>query len=343
MENWKPLGALDEFKYLANSLGDASWRAPAREPPNDLPPPTETEPMVSPSNDSGKSASNIPEGQPKEETTTSRELPELSQPQSGPSHSRKTILIPTAIAAALLITGALIFIKGGEVVEERSPQAPPLALDTPAPQKTPPLPKQSPQKETPPAPELPVTQAPPPTPLPQQTNAAPPGRETKATPAPQKERDNKKIGTLQKANPLPPRVQKKRPVQGDDLLTDLFGDTRKQESKMALQQPEAIQSAHLPEGLTAESVLDVISNNSLSIKLCLDQAMRKGEKPKGRLDIKVTIAPTGAVQDVAITTPRFNHSTMARCTKKRIRQWRFPPFEGDPIPVEFPYVLSAGF
>ncbi len=353
MDNWTPLGMLDEFKYLANSLGDASWRDTPRETPDYLPSPSEAQRMVSASSTVETPDAKAADALTEEVTAPSEESPELSPPPGAPTDSKRALpgRASLGIATVLLMAGGFIFISTRDVAEAPppppTPKETPLTLKAPTPEEAPAAPE-TPAPELPPqAPETPATEVAP-TPPKQTPKAiaappAPPDQGSKEAPAAQKERDVKKIGTLQKTNPLPPRVKGKRPSGDEDLFADLFGDTRKQESKMTLQKPKAIQSAHLPDGLTAESVLDVISNNSLSIKLCLDQAMRKGEKPKGRLDIKVTIAPTGAVQDVAITTPRFNHSTMARCTKKRIKLWRFPPFEGDPLPVEFPYVLSAGF
>ena len=129
----------------------------------------------------------------------------------------------------------------------------------------------------------------------------------------------------------------------EEKASELFNDDRKREQKMTLEKPRELRTPNLPDGLTTEALLKVISSNSVSIKLCLDQALRKGEKPKGRLNIRVLIKPTGMVDKVDIEAPKMKSPTMIKCARKRIQLWRFPRFAGEPVPVEFPYLLSTGY
>ena len=77
------------------------------------------------------------------------------------------------------------------------------------------------------------------------------------------------------------------------------------------------------------------------MKLCLVDAMRKGESPKGKMDVEMTIAANGTVVKVGIGSRGFDDSPMAECTMRRVKNWRFPKFNGKPVLVSFPVVLSG--
>ena len=44
----------------------------------------------------------------------------------------------------------------------------------------------------------------------------------------------------------------------------------------------------------------------------------------------------------AINTDKYKSSSMGQCTVKRVQTWKFPRFNGDPVTVVFPYVLTLG-
>jgi predicted Zn finger-like uncharacterized protein len=127
------------------------------------------------------------------------------------------------------------------------------------------------------------------------------------------------------------------------LAADIFSDDRKKETGIKLVQPSDIQTPNLPEGLSQEAIYKVINDNARSMKLCLEEAFKKGEKPTGKMEVQLTIAPVGSVADAQIVTPQFRASTIASCTIRRVKGWKFPRWNGEPVTVVFPYVLSAGF
>lgn len=126
------------------------------------------------------------------------------------------------------------------------------------------------------------------------------------------------------------------------LAASVFADTRKQEAKVALKAPEAIQTPNLPQGLTQEAIIEVIERNYGSMRLCIAESLKKGEKLSGRMDVELTIVATGAVTDVLLPAVRFRNTAMGNCTQRTMKRWRFPRFNGEPVPVAFPFVLSAG-
>lgn len=127
------------------------------------------------------------------------------------------------------------------------------------------------------------------------------------------------------------------------LIADVFGDTRKKETEVKLVDRQQIVAHNLPDGLTRDVIYEVIDKNKRSMSLCIAEALRKGERLNGRMEVTLTINAQGRVSSAEVNTPRFAKTAMAKCTVRRARGWRFPPFKGDPVTVAFPYVLSVGF
>jgi len=128
-----------------------------------------------------------------------------------------------------------------------------------------------------------------------------------------------------------------------DIAADIFGDDRKKENAIRLDDPTKIQAPNLPDGLTEKAIGQVVADNSSSMKLCFNESMRKGEKLAGKMEMEVTIGPDGQVTDVQITSDQFRKTTMGTCTVRRIKNWRFPQYNGEPVTVVLPYHLQSGF
>lgn len=125
-----------------------------------------------------------------------------------------------------------------------------------------------------------------------------------------------------------------------DFTADLFGDKRKTEKKLKDPKVTSISAPDLPDGLTYEVLMKQINENSSAMKLCIAQAMRANERLSGRMDVSMTISANGRVSASKVKTARFRNSVIGECTVKTVKRWRFPRFNGEPITVEFPYVLS---
>ncbi|OGQ78862.1 MAG: hypothetical protein A2289_25900 [Deltaproteobacteria bacterium RIFOXYA12_FULL_58_15] len=126
-------------------------------------------------------------------------------------------------------------------------------------------------------------------------------------------------------------------------LLDIFNDNSKKEAKVSLVEPDQIQTPNLPSGLTREAIYKVITDGSGAMSLCIAEAARKGEMLQGRMEVSMTIAADGTVKEAAINTPKFSGSVVGKCTSRRIRNWKFPRFNGEAITVVYPYVLGGGF
>lgn len=127
------------------------------------------------------------------------------------------------------------------------------------------------------------------------------------------------------------------------MAEQLFSDKEKQEANVKLAAPDSIQTPNLPAGLTQEAIYKVVNDNNTSMKLCYAEAARKGEKLAGKMEVQMTIDPSGDVSGADINTAEFKTSTMGQCTVRRVKTWKFPKFTGQPVTVVFPYVLQSAF
>jgi hypothetical protein len=71
--------------------------------------------------------------------------------------------------------------------------------------------------------------------------------------------------------------------------------------------------------------------------------MKAGEKLSGKMEVEMSIAANGVVRSATIGTARFSGTTIGNCTVTTVKRWKFPRFNGEPVTVIFPYVLSAAF
>ena len=148
------------------------------------------------------------------------------------------------------------------------------------------------------------------------------------------------------------RVEESRGIgnEGESNLTDsqrkmamsVFGDKRKRKASVKLVPPDEIRMPNLPDGLSPEALYEVLQSNSASIGMCIAESSRANERLKGRMEVQIEIATTGSVNSVSIVTGVHQGTKMASCTQKRIRTWKFPRFNGTPLNVVMPFVLSQG-
>jgi predicted Zn finger-like uncharacterized protein len=122
-----------------------------------------------------------------------------------------------------------------------------------------------------------------------------------------------------------------------NTLKDVFADDRKSENAIRLAEPEHIETPNLPDGLSQKAIAAVVTESGRSIQLCFSESTRKGEQLAGKMEMRVTISPDGSVTNVDIITDEFKRTSMGNCTTRRVKNWRFPKFNGESIDVVVPY------
>lgn len=103
-------------------------------------------------------------------------------------------------------------------------------------------------------------------------------------------------------------------------------------------------SSELPQMETGRMdhavVLRVVSANKRSISSCYSASLRTGNGTRGKLELLLTVLPSGAVSNVRIQTAQHQGTALGRCIADKVSRWRFPPFEGEARDVELPFVLD---
>jgi|GEM_PF-1962205 len=94
------------------------------------------------------------------------------------------------------------------------------------------------------------------------------------------------------------------------------------------------------KNLDQASIAAVINARKKSVSICYEQSLRGREDLRGKLEFKVTVQPSGDVGRVSIETTAFKGSKLGRCIADKIKDWRFPRFEGEPQQVVVPFVLE---
>ncbi len=94
------------------------------------------------------------------------------------------------------------------------------------------------------------------------------------------------------------------------------------------------------KNLDQASIAAVINARKKSVSICYEQSLRGREDLRGKLEFKVTVQPSGDVGRVSKETTAFKGSKLGRCIADKIKDWRFPRFEGEPQQVVVPFVLE---
>ncbi len=92
--------------------------------------------------------------------------------------------------------------------------------------------------------------------------------------------------------------------------------------------------------LSQSAIEGVINSRKKSVSICYEQSLRGRDDLRGKLEFLVTVLPTGKVGRVSVESSAFKGSKLGRCIADKIKDWRFPRFEGEPQQVTVPFVLE---
>ena len=84
----------------------------------------------------------------------------------------------------------------------------------------------------------------------------------------------------------------------------------------------------------------MINRNKKQLQRCYETAARgAGTDDTVRLDVSITVAPTGGVSSVQLSGNGL--PGMAECIERSVRGWRFPS-SGEPVTTRFPLLFQPG-
>jgi outer membrane biosynthesis protein TonB len=86
-------------------------------------------------------------------------------------------------------------------------------------------------------------------------------------------------------------------------------------------------------------VLETMISSNKSVKRCFyEEKQRTGALP-GRVDVRLTIRPTGNVESARVTTAEYKGSELDACLSGVLRSITMPCFTGETMKVTYPFVL----
>ncbi len=96
------------------------------------------------------------------------------------------------------------------------------------------------------------------------------------------------------------------------------------------------------ESLSQDVITKVVNARKRSVLICYQQSLKGQEDLRGKLEIRVTVDPSGKVRSATVETSAFKGSKLGRCIAGKIQDWRFPTFSGDTQQILVPFVLEKG-
>jgi predicted Zn finger-like uncharacterized protein len=144
----------------------------------------------------------------------------------------------------------------------------------------------------------------------------------------------------QKPEPAPAATQGKTGLTGLNGLTGLSGL-----GPTGTQGPDVSQNTSLPGGqLDGAAISRVVANFTNSVRRgCWDSALasRTPDAPSSaRVGVTITIAPSGAVDNVTTTGDPKGYPNLAHCIESKVRGWRFPRSSASTT-AQVPFVFAA--
>lgn len=95
-------------------------------------------------------------------------------------------------------------------------------------------------------------------------------------------------------------------------------------------------------GLSAEDILAVFRKNSLKVRGCYDDFLKKKPEASGNVAVDLVVSPAGRVQKVAFRELTVGDETFKACVASQLKKWRFPrPRGGEPQEVKYPPFVFA--
>jgi hypothetical protein len=92
-------------------------------------------------------------------------------------------------------------------------------------------------------------------------------------------------------------------------------------------------------GLSVDQIRRVTAQTG-GLKMCYERALKRDSNLEhaGRINVtfRFNIHPTGSVGETAVQSDTHIDNQLVECFKQAVSRWRFPTFQGEPIPVDNP-------
>ncbi len=86
-----------------------------------------------------------------------------------------------------------------------------------------------------------------------------------------------------------------------------------------------------------DTICRTITSYASDVQDAYHRELVKNPKIDGEITVAFSILPDGAVADVRVEKSSLNWPPLEHEILSRVRAWKFPAFEGEPIPATVPY------
>ena len=105
-----------------------------------------------------------------------------------------------------------------------------------------------------------------------------------------------------------------------------------------IQNPGPLMTGPMPK----EIIKRVIRRNIKQVQFCYERSLVTSPKLAGKVVVKFSIGPTGAVTNASVSKTTLNNQTVEDCIVKKILRWKFPqPEGGGEVNVNYPFVFQV--
>ncbi len=113
--------------------------------------------------------------------------------------------------------------------------------------------------------------------------------------------------------------------------------------------PAAALAAHSIQGRSGEvtwgepdaaKVKQLMRQRAADVRRCYESALAQDARARGKLTLRFTIAPSGAIEGVAAERSTFARRDVPACIVDVVRRWTTPFRPAEPVEIEYPFSFS---
>jgi hypothetical protein len=101
----------------------------------------------------------------------------------------------------------------------------------------------------------------------------------------------------------------------------------------------AVPEAPAPE-LTSAAFRRFADRRAKEVRRCYDAALQGNPALRGRIELRFSVLPSGAISDVEVASTSFRDRAIPACVAEVFRTWRTPFRPEEPVGIEYPLSFS---
>ncbi|RKY82387.1 hypothetical protein DRQ07_01490 [candidate division KSB1 bacterium] len=134
----------------------------------------------------------------------------------------------------------------------------------------------------------------------------------------------------------------------DDLVSDLEttgSSSMQRKGDLVVEAPDQVKGRGRKSIYRSPAAIqEVLLAHSSAIRFCYERELKRYPTLKGKISIRITVAPNGSVKKAEIVSSTLNNRRVERCILSRIRLWKdFKPIKEEEGDVTFRQIWSFGY